>query len=69
MWAGFARSTVTDWLALLADHQTNPDTPAAATERTQALAVLRGALLDLLATGETERLTTAVQHTLLDRPR
>lgn len=63
-WAGFARSTVTDWLALFADHQAQPETRAAATERTQALAILRGALLDLLATGEADRLTDAVHQAL-----
>ena len=61
-WAGFAAGTVTDWLAVLARAQ-----PAAtrATERSTAartavLALLRGALLDLLATGDTARTTAAV---------
>jgi AcrR family transcriptional regulator len=44
-WAGFARSTVEDWLQLMP---------------TLTLAVLRGALLDLLATGDVERTTAAV---------
>jgi AcrR family transcriptional regulator len=65
-WAGYARSTVDDWLAVFARAQ-----PAAVrrtargrAERTLVLAVLRGALLDLVATGDTERITAAV-HTHL----
>lgn len=60
-WAGFARQTVEDWLALLAGFQTGDDGPAAAAERTLVLAVLRGALLDLLATGDRARVTCAVE--------
>jgi len=61
-WSGFARQTVEDWLALLATAQPpgrvgGPGTPA---EHTLALAVLRGALLDLLATGNADRVTTAI---------
>ncbi|TVX98174.1 TetR/AcrR family transcriptional regulator [Mycolicibacterium porcinum] len=63
-WAGFARETVEDWLDVLAKSQPaqekNSDTGAAA--RTLALAVLRGALLDVLATGHTERVTAAVHR-------
>ena len=61
-WADFARQTVDDWLAILASAQA----PArrrgrlAAAERTLALAVLRGALLDLLATGDTGRAGAAI---------
>jgi AcrR family transcriptional regulator len=55
-WAGFAARTVADWDALLAAHQ-DVDDPA---ERALLLAVLRGALLDLLATGDTARLDAAV---------
>jgi AcrR family transcriptional regulator len=61
-WAGFAAATVADWLAVLADAQP-PDqrnAPDGAAQRTLVLAVLRGALLDLLATGETARATAAV---------
>ena len=50
-WAGFARSTVEDWLAVLAPGSARPSL---------TLAVLRGALLDLLATGDVERTTAAV---------
>ncbi len=61
-WAGFARSTVDDWLALLARAQPAPvrNTAAGRAERTALLAVLRGALLDLLATGDVARTTRAV---------
>ncbi|AKS35017.1 TetR/AcrR family transcriptional regulator [Mycolicibacterium goodii] len=63
-WAGFARATVDDWMDLLARCQPaeQRDTEDGALRRTLALAVLRGALLDLLATGDTERLTSAVRH-------
>jgi AcrR family transcriptional regulator len=62
-WAGFAAGTVEDWLELLASAQTEDErnTPAAVAERTLALAILRGALLDLLATGDVERTTEAVE--------
>jgi len=64
-WSDFARQTVDDWLAVLAAAQpTGRRTgPALAAERTLALAVLRGGLLDLLATGDIDRVTAAVdQH-------
>ncbi|MGH8862820.1 MAG: TetR family transcriptional regulator [Jatrophihabitantaceae bacterium] len=62
-WESFARSTVEDWLDILAAAQPRPwrRTAAGRTERTVALAVLRGALLDLLATGDTRRTTAAVR--------
>ena len=62
-WGGFATATVTDWLELLADAQP-PDqrhTHVGAAQRTLVLATLRGALLDLLATGDQQRTTAAVQ--------
>ena len=61
-WAGFAAATVADWLAVLAAAQPagRRDTPAGRAERTLVLAVLRGALLDLLATGDTQRVTGAL---------
>jgi AcrR family transcriptional regulator len=61
-WAGFAAATVADWLAVLAAAQPprHRDTGAGLAERTLVLAVLRGALLDLLATGDTVRVTSAV---------
>lgn len=63
-WAGFAGETVEDWLDVLAKsqpaHEKDAETGAAA--RTLALAVLRGALLDVLATGDIERVTAAVHR-------
>lgn len=60
-WRGFAGQTVSDWLSLLAGFQARTDGAEAATERTLVLAVLRGALLDLLATGDRARITRAVE--------
>jgi AcrR family transcriptional regulator len=61
-WAGFARRTVQDWLDILAAAQPTRRRRSArgAAERTMVLAVLRGALLDLLATGDVDRTTAAV---------
>lgn len=58
-WAGFAARTVSDWLDVLAAAE--PSDPA---ERTLALAVLRGCLLDLLATGDHNRVAGAVARYL-----
>jgi len=58
-WSGFAAATVTDWLEVLAQAGARD-----AAERTLVLATLRGALLDLLATGELERVTAAVNRQL-----
>ncbi|MFI5961153.1 TetR family transcriptional regulator [Streptomyces asoensis] len=65
-WAGFARATVDDWLDVLAACQPRPerDGPDGAVRRTLALAVLRGALLDLLATDDEQRVTAAVHRHL-----
>ncbi|MFD7021506.1 TetR/AcrR family transcriptional regulator [Promicromonospora sukumoe] len=72
-WAGFARATVDDWLGVLAARQPAPerDGPEGPVRRTLALAVLRGALLDLLATDDEPRVTAAVtlQLSLLQPPR
>ncbi|WP_328395917.1 TetR/AcrR family transcriptional regulator [Nocardia sp. NBC_00416] len=61
-WAGFAQSTVEDWLSVLAGCQrrSERDSARGAARRTLALAVLRGGLLDLLATGDEARVTAAV---------
>jgi hypothetical protein len=57
-WAGFAAATVADWLDVLGE--TTPDTEL----RTLLLAVLRGAMLDLLATGDVDRVGGAVRRQL-----
>jgi AcrR family transcriptional regulator len=63
-WAGFARSTVDDWLDVLAGCQrpAERDGPEGTARRTLALAVLRGALLDLMATDDEARVTAAVRR-------
>jgi hypothetical protein len=65
-WAGFAAETVDDWLEVLAKAQPPAVRRSAAgkAERTAVLALLRGALLDLLATGDTGRTTAAVRREL-----
>lgn len=65
-WAGFARSTVEDWLTVLAgcQPQAERETEEGVVRRTMTLAVLRGALLDLLATGDENRVTGAVHQQL-----
>lgn len=59
-WADFARSTVDDWLELL--EASDPNQTAA--RRTAVLAILRGALIDLLATNDLPRTTSAVEDYL-----
>lgn len=65
-WHDFARGTVGDWHDLLAAHQApaHRGTPAGEAERTLLLTVLRGAMLDLLATGDRARLDAAVARHL-----
>ena len=65
-WSGFAARTVDDWLELLAASQPVPRrrTASGAAERTAVLAVLRGAMLDVLATGDVARTTAAVRGQL-----
>lgn len=63
-WGDYARSTVDDWLELLKASQPDGGTARAEAERTAVLAVLRGALLDLLATGDVKRTTRAVERYL-----
>ena len=62
-WMGFAAATVTDWLALL-EEVSGRDDGAGHDDCTLILAVLRGALLDLLATGDVDRTTAAVRRHL-----
>ncbi|MFD7934731.1 TetR family transcriptional regulator [Streptomyces sp. NPDC059755] len=63
-WAGFAKATVDDWFDVLAACQppSERDTEDGVVRRTLTLAVLRGALLDLLATDDERRVTAAVQR-------
>ena len=76
-WAAFAAETVADWLEVLARAQppAERDTLDGLAARTAVLALLRGALLDLLATGDTARTTAAVHaftpalgHVIRPRP-
>lgn len=64
-WEGFASSTVTDWLDVLASCQASPGSQAAMVERTLALVTLRGSLLVLLATGERAPLDDSI-HTFCE---
>jgi AcrR family transcriptional regulator len=65
-WAGFAATTVQDWLGILASCQPPQErgTADGVARRTLALAVLRGCLLDLLATADERRLDAALHHHL-----
>lgn len=65
-WAGHAARTVEDWLVLLARAQPAAvrRTAAGRAQRTAILAVLRGGMLDLLATGDRARTTRAVRSAL-----
>jgi len=56
-WGGFAARSVEDWLDVLGEVFDR-------TDATAVLAVLRGAMLDLLATGDVERTTAAVHRQL-----
>jgi AcrR family transcriptional regulator len=62
-WAGFAAQSVADWLEVLAGCQPprRRRTKAGVAERTAALALVRGGLLDLLATGDAPRSGAAVR--------
>jgi AcrR family transcriptional regulator len=60
VWEGFAARTVRDWLGLLDEVSTEADD----VDRTLLLAVLRGCLLDLLATGDVARTSAAVDRYL-----
>jgi len=61
-WSDWAATSVRDWLDVLAAHQpaARRRTAAGLAERTHTLALLRGGLLDLLATGDARRVTRAV---------
>ena len=62
-WAGYARQTVEDWLEVLARAQPAHErrTRAGLARRTAALALLRGGMLDLLATGDEQRVSQALR--------
>ena len=62
----FALATVNDWLTGLAACQPLEERESAegASRRTLALALLRGALLDFLATGDRLRVSAAVEYCL-----
>ncbi|WP_432948894.1 TetR/AcrR family transcriptional regulator [Kribbella sp. CA-253562] len=63
-WGDYARSTVADWLELLKASQPDAESKHARARRTALLALLRGALLDLLATGDLDRTSKAVESYL-----
>lgn len=65
-WGGFALGTVTDWLEVLAEFQAPRcrQMAGARAQSTAALALLRGALLDLLATDDHQRVSAALQSGL-----
>ena len=65
-WAGFAQASVDDWLEVLAASQPprRRGSRRGAVERSYVLALLRGALLDLLTTGDEPRCTAAVREGL-----
>ncbi|SHG71386.1 transcriptional regulator, TetR family [Jatrophihabitans endophyticus] len=64
--ADYARGSAADWLAALARAQPpgRRDSAAGRAERTAALALLRGCLLDLLGTGDLPRTSRAVRDGL-----
>ena len=62
-WTNFANRTVADWLDVLAAYQSMRArrTVAGRAQRTAVLALLRGALLDLLATNDRRRVDASVR--------
>lgn len=65
-WADFAQDSVRDWLDVLARFQPAGQrrSRAGLARRTEVLAILRGAMLDLLATDDRDRTTRAVRQAL-----
>jgi AcrR family transcriptional regulator len=59
-WEGFATEQISDWLALLRAAQPDTATRQAEARATCALAVVRGLLLDLLATDDNDRIAHAL---------
>ena len=66
LWPGFRRTATTDWLAPLEDGLSSLGRPELATV---VLAVIRGLLMDLAATGDTSRTNQAFHDflTMIDR--
>jgi AcrR family transcriptional regulator len=62
-WANFANQSVADWLDVLAAYQPAHArrTLAGRAQRTAVLALLRGALLDLLATNDRRRVDASIR--------
>jgi AcrR family transcriptional regulator len=62
-WSDFANDTVADWMQVLAAYQPTRArrTIAGRAERTAVLALLRGALLDLLATNDRRRVDASIR--------
>jgi AcrR family transcriptional regulator len=62
-WRGFAAATVDDWLGVLASCQPEFErgNPGEEVRRTAVLGILRGCLLDLLATDDVARVDAAVR--------
>lgn len=65
-WSGFAEDSVSDWLRVLADAQpvVRRRSATGEAERSAVLAVLRGAALDLVASGDDDRVDAAVRRAL-----
>jgi AcrR family transcriptional regulator len=61
-WKGFAAEQVGDWLALVRDAQPQAATRQAEDRATRALALIRGLLLDLLATDDNDRIGHALAN-------
>ena len=63
-WGGFAKRTVFDWLEVLSRYQPpqRRRLAGARAERTAALALLRGALLDFIATEDHRHVTAGLQR-------
>lgn len=59
-WTGFAQEQIEDWLTMLRSALPGGRSERSEALATRALAVIRGLLLDLLATGDTDRITRAL---------
>lgn len=60
-WAGFAAEAAQDWLNLLMEAQVNVPRAEAEARATRILATIRGLLIDLLASGDNERIAAAAR--------